>query len=159
MWHGVPQASLETTQSWAAELGVHSPACALCTLTPLQLGQSGDIALCPSWGQAQGILAQLCASSWGSVTHTWGSIGHLDIPHPQQTSLRGQRSHGCDIHDLPGDMQGTVCFPPFFIGVTGEKPSSVVVVFAFPWWSPCAVGGEGRIPGLGRWMCCDPHGF
>lgn len=53
------------------ELGVHSPACPLCTLTPLQRPQSGDTALWPSWGRAQGILAQLCASSWGSVTHTW----------------------------------------------------------------------------------------
>lgn len=100
---------------------MHSPACPLCTLTPLQLGQSGDIALCPSWGRAQGILAQLCASSWGSVTHTWGSIGRLDIPHPQQTSLRGQGSHGRDIHHLLGDMQGTVCIPPrFYWGHWGE---------------------------------------
>lgn len=49
--------------------------------------------------------------------------------------------------------------PPVFIGVTVENPGSVVVAFPSPWCSPCAVGGQDRFPGLGRWMCRGPRGF
>lgn len=96
---------------------------------PLQPPQSGDIDLCPSWGRAQGILAQLCASSWGSVTHTWGTISRSDIPHPQQTSLR---ENPREIHDLPWDMQGTMCFPPFLLGSLGRSQALWWCGFPFP---------------------------
>lgn len=98
------------------ELGVQSPACPLCTLTPFQPPQSGDIDLCPSWG----ILAQLCASSWGSVTRAWGSISRSDIPQPEQTP-RGNSDHmSRRSMTCRGTRREQCASPHFYLGHSGE---------------------------------------
>lgn len=115
VWHGALQGSLGTTQSWGCTAllvpSAHSPHCSVLNLGTLPCGRAGDEPR-ESW------LSSAPAAGAASPTH-----GCSDIPHPLQTSLRGQGSHGRESHDLPGDMQGTVCFPlplPFYWGHWGE---------------------------------------
>lgn len=129
-----------------AEPRVHSPdgpSAPLCSLEP---PPAGDINLCPSWGRAQGVLAQLRAHGRGSITRMQATGSHTDISHPQQTLLK---KNPREIHDLPwGDAGGPCTAPHFFIPVTGEKPGSV------------AVGGFPSLPGkpLQQPMCCRRRG-
>lgn len=83
----------------------------------------------PELGTSPGNPGSALRQQLGQVTHTWGTISRSDIPHPQQTALR---ENPREIHDLPWDMQGTMCFPPFLLGSLGRSQALWWCGFPFP---------------------------
>lgn len=58
---------------------------------------------------------------------------HQPLGHPsaRANTTREQRSHEQEIHDLPWDTQGTMCFPPFLFGSLGRSQARCWWCFLF----------------------------
>lgn len=130
IWHVAPwcvtRGSTETPQSTAVggrAVGAQ-PCWSLCPLTPLEPPPAGDMNLCPSWGRAQGVLAQLRADAGAASPQATGS--HSAISHPQRTVL--QRNPR-EIHSPPWDAQGGFALPvAVCVWVAGVTPGSAAAL-------------------------------